>query len=93
MALPLLFSRRIVETSMTRLPWHETGGRGGKSVLKQAVRDWVPEAIIAWPKSGMMVPVRFWFQGDMRCCWKEIAILLAVSGAAVCSTRTTWNAY
>ncbi|MBE2187861.1 MAG: asparagine synthase, partial [Candidatus Kapabacteria bacterium] len=43
-----------------------------KSVLKQAVRDWVPEAIIARPKSGMMVPVRFWFQGDMRRYGKKL---------------------
>jgi asparagine synthase (glutamine-hydrolysing) len=37
-----------------------------KSVLKKAVRDLVPAAIIARPKSGMMVPVRFWFQGELR---------------------------
>jgi asparagine synthase (glutamine-hydrolysing) len=30
------------------------------------VQDLVPEAIIARPKSGMMVPVWFWFRGDLR---------------------------
>ena len=66
LALPPLFSRRIIETSMACPPGAKLAGAVEKSVLKQAVRDWVPEVIIARPKSGMMVPVRFWFQGDMR---------------------------
>jgi asparagine synthase (glutamine-hydrolysing) len=37
-----------------------------KYVLKQAVRDIVPLQIIQRPKSGMMVPVKFWFRRQMR---------------------------
>ncbi|TVR61871.1 MAG: asparagine synthase [Candidatus Competibacteraceae bacterium] len=66
LALPPLFSRRIIETSMACPPALRLEGAVEKSVLKKAVRDLVPEAIIARPKSGMMVPVRFWFQGEMR---------------------------
>jgi asparagine synthase (glutamine-hydrolysing) len=66
LALPPLFSRRIIETSMSCPPGVKLEGAAEKSVLKKAVRDCVPEAIIARPKSGMMVPVRFWFQGEMR---------------------------
>jgi asparagine synthase (glutamine-hydrolysing) len=66
LALPPLFSRRIIETSMSCPPGIKLAGSVEKSVLKQAVRDWVPESIIARPKSGMMVPVRFWFRGEMR---------------------------
>ena len=66
LALPPLFSRRIIETSMRCPPGVKLEGAVEKSVLKKAVRDCVPEAIIARPKSGMMVPVRFWFQGEMR---------------------------
>jgi asparagine synthase (glutamine-hydrolysing) len=66
LALPPLFSRRIIETSMICPPGIKLAGAVEKSVLKQAVRDWVPEPIIARPKSGMMVPVRFWFRGEMR---------------------------
>ena len=66
LALPPLFSRRIIETSMLCPPGTKLEGAVEKSVLKKAVRDIVPEAIIARPKSGMMVPVRFWFQGDLR---------------------------
>ena len=66
LALPPLFSRRIIETSMRCPPGVKLEGAVEKSVLKKAVWDCVPEAIIARPKSGMMVPVRFWFQGEMR---------------------------
>ncbi|MCP5197571.1 MAG: asparagine synthase [Gammaproteobacteria bacterium] len=66
LALPPLFSRRIIEASMMCPPGEKLTGAVEKSVLKRAVRDGVPEAIIARPKSGMMVPVRFWFQGEMR---------------------------
>ena len=66
LALPPLFSRRIIETSMMCPPGTKLAGAVEKNVLKQAVRDWVSEPIIARPKSGMMVPVRFWFRGEMR---------------------------
>lgn len=66
LALPPLFSRRIIEASMRCPARTKLEGSVEKSVLKNAVRDWVPEPIIARPKSGMMVPVRFWFQGELR---------------------------
>lgn len=66
LALPPLFSRRIIETSMACPPELKLEGAVEKAILKKAVQDLVPEAIIARPKSGMMVPVRFWFQGEMR---------------------------
>jgi asparagine synthase (glutamine-hydrolysing) len=43
-----------------------------KSVLKKAVYDLIPQPIINRPKSGMMVPVRFWFQGEMRRYGKRV---------------------
>ncbi|NJM12063.1 MAG: hypothetical protein HC889_09440 [Synechococcaceae cyanobacterium SM1_2_3] len=66
LALPPLFSRRIIETSLRCPPDLKLEGAVEKSVLKKAVLDIVPQPIIARPKVGMMVPVRFWFQGDMR---------------------------
>lgn len=66
LALPPLFSRRIIEASMLCPASVKLKGAVEKSVLKQAVHDLVPEPIIARPKSGMMVPVRFWFQGELR---------------------------
>ena len=66
LALPPLFSRRIIETSMMCPPNTKLEGAVEKSVLKKATRDIVPQPIIDRPKSGMMVPVRFWFQGELR---------------------------
>ncbi len=66
LALPPLFSRRIIETSMACPPRLKLMGNIEKGVLKQAVADIVPRPIIDRPKSGMMVPVRFWFRGEMR---------------------------
>lgn len=66
LALPPLFARRMVAASMICPAGVKLAGAVEKSVLKQAVQDVVPAAIVARPKSGMMVPVRFWFQGDLR---------------------------
>lgn len=66
LALPPLFSRRIIEASMACPPEFKLNGTIEKVILKKAVEDLVPAAIIDRPKSGMMVPVRFWFQGEMR---------------------------
>ena len=66
LALPPLFSRSIVEESM-RIPVHlKLEGVVEKSVLKHAVADLVPRPIIDRPKSGMRVPVYYWFQGELR---------------------------
>jgi asparagine synthase (glutamine-hydrolysing) len=66
LALAPLFSRRTIEAAMACPPWLKLEGNVEKAVLKKAVRDIVPDAIIQRPKCGMMVPVKFWFQGEMR---------------------------
>jgi asparagine synthase (glutamine-hydrolysing) len=53
-----LFDRRIVEMSMAIPPEYKLSGVQEKAVLKQAVLDLLPAAIIDRPKSGMMVPVQ-----------------------------------
>jgi asparagine synthase (glutamine-hydrolysing) len=57
-----LFDRRIVELSMQIPPEFKLSGTREKAVLKQAVRDLLPEAIVDRPKSGMMVPVQLGFK-------------------------------
>ena len=57
-----LFDQRIVELSLTIPPEYKLSGATEKAVLKAAVRDVLPEAILARPKSGMMVPVQYWFR-------------------------------
>lgn len=60
-----LFSRRVVTLS-TRLPAAlKRSGAIEKYLLKEAVRDLLPQAIVDRPKSGMMVPVEAWFSGPL----------------------------
>ncbi len=66
MALPPLFSKRIIETSMACPPTLKLSGNIEKGILKTAVKDIVPSPIVTRPKSGMMVPVRFWLRGEMK---------------------------
>ncbi|MBL8206614.1 MAG: 7-cyano-7-deazaguanine synthase [Blastocatellia bacterium] len=57
-----LFDQRIVELSLTIPPEYKLSGVTEKAVLKAAVQDVLPETILARPKSGMMVPVQYWFR-------------------------------
>jgi len=73
-----LFDRRIVEQSMTIPPQYKLSGVEEKAVLKQAVADLLPEAILNRPKSGMMVPVQAGFQRE----WQRAARKLLLSRQA-----------
>lgn len=57
-----LFDRRVVEMAMQIPPQYKLAGAQEKAVLKQAVLDILPKEIIQRPKSGMMVPVQYWFK-------------------------------
>jgi asparagine synthase (glutamine-hydrolysing) len=60
-----LFDRDVVELAC-EIPSHlKLYGSVEKFILKQAVRDLLPDAIIARPKSGMLVPVEGWFHGAL----------------------------
>jgi asparagine synthase (glutamine-hydrolysing) len=61
-----LFDRRIVEASFATPPEHKLAGAVEKAVLKRAVADLLPPAILHRPKSGMLVPVQGWFRRDLR---------------------------
>ncbi len=60
-----LFDRRIVEFSFAVPPQHKLAAADEKAVLKTAVRDLLPNAIIDRPKSGMRVPVQRWFRWEL----------------------------
>ena len=57
-----LFDQRVVDLSMQIPPEYKLSGVEEKAVLKQAVADLLPPAIIHRPKSGMMVPVQLGFR-------------------------------
>jgi asparagine synthase (glutamine-hydrolysing) len=60
-----LFDRNIVEMAFAIPPQLKLRGAVEKYLLKQAVKDLLPAAIIERPKSGMLVPVEGWFQGPL----------------------------
>ena len=66
LALAPLFSKEVIQAGMGFAPTLKLNGNVEKHILKMAVKDILPEPIIQRPKCGMMVPVRFWFQEDMK---------------------------
>lgn len=60
-----LFARSLVELAF-RIPARlKLAGSVEKYLLKEAVRDLLPPAIVDRDKSGMLVPVEGWFQGPL----------------------------
>jgi len=60
-----LFDRDVVELSLAIPPQLKLRGSVEKYLLKEAVRDLLPREIVDRPKSGMLVPVKAWFQGPL----------------------------
>ncbi len=61
-----LFDERIIHLAFL-LPGHlKLRGKVEKVILKEAFRSRLPQAIIDRPKSGMRVPVHYWFQGELK---------------------------
>jgi len=60
-----LFDREVVACAFAIPPQHKLKGAVEKHLLKRAVADLLPAAIIDRPKSGMLVPVEAWFQGPL----------------------------
>lgn len=61
-----LFAESLMQLTM-QLPTNLKLRAGvEKWIIKQAYRDALPQAVIDRPKSGMRVPVHFWFQGELR---------------------------
>ena len=83
------FSRRIRATALAQLSplFDETlltlsfamperlklGRAIEKVILKRAYARRLPKAVIDRPKSGMRVPVHYWFQGEMRRYARQLA--------------------
>lgn len=61
-----LLDRHVVEAAFAIPPQLKLRGAEEKYLLKRAVADLLPRAILERPKSGMMVPVESWFQGPLR---------------------------
>jgi asparagine synthase (glutamine-hydrolysing) len=61
----------VVEYSF-RIPGQlKLSGSVEKYLLKRAVEDLLPQAILDRPKSGMLVPVEGWFRGPLAAAARE----------------------
>ncbi len=69
-----LFDRQLAELAFSMPPAMKLKGPTEKYVLKQAVADIVPAEIINRPKSGMLVPVHYWFRKELKAFAKEILL-------------------
>ena len=67
-----LFSSEMIRLSF-QIPSSMKLRRGSeKVVIKEAYRSLLPAAVIDRPKSGMRVPVHFWFRGELKKYAKKV---------------------
>lgn len=61
-----LFASKIVQLSFQMPSRLKLNGGVEKVILKRAYANQLPPEVIARPKSGMRVPVHYWFRGEMK---------------------------
>lgn len=61
-----LFDRELVDHAFATPPRLKLQGTVEKWILKEAVRDLLPDTVTYRPKSGMRVPVQQWLRGPLR---------------------------
>lgn len=61
-----LFTEDMIRLAFASPPKAKLQGGSEKWLMKEAYRDLLPDEIIARPKSGMRVPVHFWFKGPLK---------------------------
>ena len=57
---------KLVEFAATLPQSAKLGGKGGKTILRNAMRGILPDTIIDRPKKGFPVPISSWLRGSMR---------------------------
>jgi asparagine synthase (glutamine-hydrolysing) len=67
-----LFDEELVRLAFRMPPRAKLDGGVEKLVMKRAYRDLLPPEVLLRPKSGMRVPVHFWFQGEMKSYAKKL---------------------
>ncbi len=57
---------KLVEFAATLHDDSKLGGKGGKTILRRAMRGVLPDAIIDRPKRGFPIPIASWLRGPLR---------------------------
>ena len=78
-----MFDQRLIEHAFTLPPRMKLRAGVEKYVMKEAYRGLLPGAVVDRPKSGMRVPVHFWFQGEMRKYAKHLLSKRALKQAGI----------
>ena len=78
-----LFDRRMIDFAFKLYPKHKLAKGNEKIILKQAFQGKIPQSIIDRPKSGMRVPVHFWFQEEMKKFANKILAPKAIKQAGI----------
>ncbi len=78
-----LFDRDVMRLSLEMPPTAKLRFGVEKWVLKQAYGDVLPAEVVNRPKSGMRVPVRWWFRGDLKRLAQDLLSPRAVRRAGV----------
>lgn len=71
-AIAPIFSPDISQFSFQIPPELKLNGRTEKYILKKAVENILPHEVVYREKKGMMVPVKYWFQKDLKKYAKKI---------------------
>ncbi len=78
-----LFDERLIEVAL-QLPSHlKLHGGVDKVILKRAFRGRLPDVILDRPKSGMRVPVHYWFKSEMRGFARSLLSRKAIRDAGI----------
>ena len=78
-----LFDVDLMNFSLAIPPKLKLAGGDEKLILKQAFQGRIPQSIIDRPKSGMRVPVYYWFKKDMKRFIRKILSKKAVEQAGI----------
>jgi asparagine synthase (glutamine-hydrolysing) len=60
-----LLDHRVIELAATQSSSRHLHAQTTKSLFRDVIRPWVPEAVLLRPKRGFGVPLRRWFQEQM----------------------------
>jgi len=60
-----LLDHRVIELAASQSSARHGDARTTKRLFRDAIRPWVPEAVLTRPKRGFGVPLRRWFQEQM----------------------------
>ncbi len=87
-AVAPFFTQPLVQSSMEMPSNYKLHQGVEKYILKEIFAQDLPDSIIQRPKSGMRVPVRFWFQGEMKRYKKKLFDPKAIQQADIFNPET-----